>query len=336
MRKKSPKTETDRFPLPPKIQHLQLGDIEAFLALIRSGCSNQEAANRLKCSTAEVSRRRKALINALGTLVSYHNLTPRGEAFRPYAERIYDAVHAALITFDKTKYGNLGSLRIGYLETPVSLFYTETCQRFNERYSTEIDVEKAWGHEYVKKVQTNALDLALLARPYPMVLPKEVRYCELVQYRMYCAVGTKKQHPLSGRRTVSLTEMREHCLLMMSKEARLYTRHIRMFFSKVGGLKRTRHCPDAVTQIDKLSSGEGIALVMYPFGHFVANRPIKLIPIEPAIFLGVGALFSPPVHQAIFDFVGIARTVIKSQIKTHRSNAKVADPEYFCELETVV
>jgi DNA-binding transcriptional LysR family regulator len=334
VQKKSPKIETIEFPLPQKIQQLELGDIEAFLALIRSGCANPEAAEKLKCSIPEVSRRRRAVANAIGEVVSYHHLTPRGKIFRPYGEQIIQSIHAALKMLDRAKRRPPGAIQIGYLHTPVCLFYTQTCQRFNERYSTEIVVENPWGHECVKKVQTGALELALVANPFPMKLPREVRYSELVRYRMFCAVGTSKPHPFCNRQSVSLREMKEHVVLMMAKEAKLYTRHIRMFFSKVGGLRRVRYCPDAVAQIDKLISGEGVALVMYPFGHFVANKPIKLIPIEPPIFLGVGALFSSPVHRAIFDFVEIARDVINAQMKSNSGNAKIPDPEYSCILET--
>ena len=225
---------------------------------------------------------------------------------------------------------------MGYLQTPVSLFYANACQRFNAKYknSIAIEVKIPWGHECVKMVQESDLDLALLARPDPpMKLPKGVWYSELVQYQMFCAVGTTLPHPFLGRKTVSLAEMKKHVILMMAKEAKLYTAHIRMFFAKVGGFQRRRYCPDAVTQIDKLISGEGIALVMYPFGRFVKGKPIDLIPVHPPEFLGVGALFQQPVHRAIFDFVEIAREVINAQMKQHAPHAKPPADAYRCDLE---
>jgi DNA-binding transcriptional LysR family regulator len=334
--KKSPKIARNRFQLPQEIRQLTLGDIEAFVALSDSGCKNKAAAKKLHYSEAAISRSRRRLTTALGQVLSYHHLKPKGEIFRLYAEQINNAIHAGLDAFDRTKCTNPDAIQIGYLQTPVSLFYADTCQRFNERYenSIVIEVKIPWGHECVKMVETGDLDLALLARPDPpMKLPKGVRYRELVQYRMFCAVGTTKPHPFLDRKTVSLAEMKKYYVLMMAKEAKLYTAHIRMFFAEVGGLRRMRYCPDAVTQIDKLISGEGIALVMYPFGTFVKGKPIKLIPVYPPLFLGVGALFLPPVHRAIFDFVEIAEGVINAQMKQHAPHAKPPADAYRSELE---
>ncbi len=335
-RKKSPIVETVMFPFPERFGDIHLRDIEVFVALLESDCSPTKAAKKLRCGKGRITKRHDFLAEKLGgPLIDDGNLTRIGQKFREFAEQIYTTARSACDVFEKAKITVPRDITVGYLETPVTLFYTDTCQRFNEKYPTEIVPKNEWGHELIRNVDAGNFDLALLANPHPMKLPDAVKYCELVQYRCFCAIGTKKAHALANRTSISLHEMREECLLLMDKKARLYTEHINMFFSKVGGVKRKRHCPNAVTQINRIISGEGVGFVMYPFGEFVANRPIRLIPIEPAEYLGVGVVFRPPVHQVIRNFVEIARSVIRPQLKGLGKNAQQPHKDFVCQIETV-
>jgi DNA-binding transcriptional LysR family regulator len=328
------KVETVMIPFPKEFGGIQLREIEAFVALIRSGCSVRKAAANLGCGSSDITKRRQRLEGSLeGKLVDTHVLTAKGRKFRKHAEQIYAAACAGLTALEKSKLTLPKILRIGYLETPTVLFYANTCELFNARYSITIAPENPWGHECVVRVGTGRLDIALLVRPHPMRLPKAVLYTELVQYRMFCAVG--KKHPLAGRKTVSLQDMRAECVLMMSADAKLYSCHIQMFFSKIGGIRHKQHCPNAVTQIDKVVAGEGVALVMYPMGFFAASRELKLIPIEPPIFMGVGALFAPPTNHAVRDFIEIARQITRSQLKQQSGNAKPPDSNFVAAVELI-
>jgi DNA-binding transcriptional LysR family regulator len=331
---KCSKTETVMIPFSKNFGAIQLREVEAFIALVRSGCSVRKAAAKLRCGSSDISKRRQGLEGSVeGKLVDSHVLTAKGRKFRKHAEQIYAAACAGLTALEKSKLTLPKILRIGYLETPTVLFYANTCELFNAKYSITISPENPWGHECVQRVGTGQLDIALLVRPYPMSLPKEVRYTELVQYRMFCAVG--KKHRLVGRKVVSLQDMRAECVLMMSADAKLYTRHIQMYFSKIGGIRHKQHCPNAVTQIDKVVAGEGVAFVMFPMGVFAASRELKLIPIEPPIFMGVGALFAPPTNRAVRDFIEMARQITRSQLKQQGGNAKPPDARFVVEVELI-
>jgi DNA-binding transcriptional LysR family regulator len=338
-RKKLPKSaKTAGFTMPflEEFSKITLREIEAFHVLAECECVTK-AATKLGCEPYTVSRLRKSLEDKLGFSLFEQSgpsteLNDRGEGFRKDAEQIYTAAHAGFARFEKRDAVLPKRLRIGYAESPTVLFFSDTLSRFRDSYpDLETEEETPWADQIVRGLRTGKLDVGISVRPYPELTAPDPEYRELVQYRMFCALGIR--HRLARQPTVSLKEIRLETLLLMGSEAHQYNRHISLFFSKVGRIRRKHNCPNVNTQINKVVAGQGVALALYPMKTIAAQRKIKFIPIEPAIFIGVGALFVPPVNQVVYDFIEAARQITQGQFKELGGNARGPDVRFTGEVE---
>lgn len=331
------KVETPMFPrFPDDFGDIQLRDIEAFIAVIRSECSLTKGGKLLKFGKARMNKRMEFLEERLGApVIANGKLTRTGKRLLQFAEDIYAPARRACNILAKGKTDIPKSIDVGYLETPTALFYSDTLKAFKAKHPlTQIVDTNEWGHELIREIELWNLDVALLVNPHPFEIPRVVRYTELVQYRMFCAVGVNEPHRFAARESVSLKDMLEECILMMPEEASLYTLHVDWLFRTVGKPKHRRHCPNPINQVNRIASGEGVGLVTFPYQQVFGSQPIRLVPIEPAIYLGLGALFRPPVHRVFRDFVEIARSVVGRQFSTLGSNAKRPAKEFVCAIET--
>jgi DNA-binding transcriptional LysR family regulator len=340
-RKEHPKSRrTAGFTLPfsEAFAKITLGEIEVFYVLAECECI-KDAAAKLGCGESRVFKLRKSLQRKVGfELFEKHGpsiqLNDRGEGFRKDVDKIYPAARGGFARLEKRDAVLPKRLRIGYVESPTALFYSDALSRFRKQYpDLETQEDTPWADEIVRKIKAGKLDVAFSVQPYPELTAHDPAYRELVQYRMFCALGSK--HRLARQASVSLREMRLETLQVMGSDAHQYNRHINRIFSKVGGIRRKHNCPNVNTQINNVAAGQGVAMALYPMKTIASRRKIKFIPIEPPIFIGIGALFTPPVNQVVFDFIEAAREVIQSQFKGLGANARPPEARFTGEIETL-
>lgn len=299
-------------------------EIETFVVL--AGCERvREAAKKLRCGASDVTKQRKSLEEKLGGVRLFQqrgpavHLTEEGRRYLKHAEAMHAASVAGLACFQKPFYAEPKHIRLAYVESPTALFLPEVIRRFKDAHPTVKIVEDTpWADGCVSRVKEGKVDIALTIQPEPPI--EEPTYEELVRYRCFCAVF--ERHKLAQQASISLREMTSECLLMMGPDANQYNRHIRMIFKPVGGIREKERCANFRSQLTKVAANTGVAFVLFPMKRLIGDLPIRLKPIVPDTFIGVGALLPRQVIPVAKDFIDAARHVIHGQFKKFSGNAQ--------------
>jgi DNA-binding transcriptional LysR family regulator len=303
-------------------------EIENFVVL--AGCGSvSKAAERLNCLAKDVTERRQRLEHKLGfKLIRSRGprifLTDEAERYLKHAELVHGAFQAGLAAVvEKPYYVEPKKLRLVYAQSPTALFLPEALRKFDESHSSiKIVEDTPWADECVRRVRDDKADLSLTIQPEPPI--KEPLYEELVRYRLLCALF--EEHKLAKQTAISLKDVKSECLLMMGSDAAQYNRHLRALFEPVGGIGERERCVDFDSQLTKVAADRGVAVVPFPMKRLIGDRPIKLLPLRPDKFIGVGVLWPRQVIPAAKDLVDAARAIIKVHIQKFRKDISPPNP----------
>jgi DNA-binding transcriptional LysR family regulator len=144
-------------------------ELEAFIAVVETG-SFQGAARRLNATPPAVSKRISELESELGVRLferstRHCNITARGRALLPYAQRVLGDIGEIQRTIGKRS-SLVGHVRLGVVETIAITKLPEMLRKFSaDLGELTVDVEVGVTNELVRKVQTRELDIACVVAP---------------------------------------------------------------------------------------------------------------------------------------------------------------------------
>ncbi len=173
------------------------------------------AAERLAVAQPSVSRQIQKLEEELGTTLFHRMrgniaLTPAGEALLPWARRVLDDLESARSEVRELAELRRGRLSVGATPSLSTALLPPTLARFHAAHpGVDLVLREAGSRDLVSECEQGTLDIALVILP--------VRHDVLATtplLREELVVAVPRQHPLAGRRSIALGELRGVPLVM--------------------------------------------------------------------------------------------------------------------------
>ncbi len=173
------------------------------------------AAARLAVAQPSVSRQIQKLEEELGTPLFHRMkgniaLTPAGEALLPWARRVLEDLESAESEVRELAELRGGRLSVGATPSLSTALLPPALARFHAAYpGVELILREAGSRDLVSECEEGTLDIALVILP---VRQEALETTPLLREELVVAVP--RQHPLAGRRSIALTELRGVPLVM--------------------------------------------------------------------------------------------------------------------------
>jgi DNA-binding transcriptional LysR family regulator len=187
---------------------LEINQIEAFVMVAQSGGFSR-AGILLHLSQPAVSRRITLLEQALGTLLfeRIHNgivLTPAGQAFLPYAQRVLAEIRDGIDAVKQVDQGTEGTITLAIVGTLASSGLTARLRQFRAAHPhIRLILRTARSREVSDMVRSGETQLGLryFADADPKLVSQVIGHEEVV-------VACSTQSPLAALETISLDDLR--------------------------------------------------------------------------------------------------------------------------------
>ena len=225
-----------------------------------------QAAKRLYVSQSSLSNRIAALEKELGASLLERttrsvSLTPAGEFFLAEAKNITNHLGEVTLHTRELAAGSQGSLKVGYLDFLCYDILERTIMDYHKAYpGISIDIVKMNYPTLLKNMNDMSVDVGLLVQSVDG-LPRALSGTPLLTSRL--RVLMRKDHPLAGRTSIKLSEIKDEQLLIVErKSAEVLNEIISMIFARqnlVPHIKLECHGPEELALA--VTSGMGIAVV---------------------------------------------------------------------------
>ena len=250
-----------------------------FLSLARCG-SFTKAADELFITQPGLSYAIKQLEAELGVPLFNRNdkgvdLTKYGEAFFPYAERVVNAINDAVGTIENLKNPLAGSVNVACIVTFTADVIPNMLREFYD------DEERCTIEVHLTAVQTTSEVLSQLKNgkadiSFSYEAPENSESVRVCEQELVLAIP--RGHRLSGRETISLSEINGEPMIFCSSGSQLYEQTVKMF--EHDGIQPnvkfcTRDC-SAMTAYASL----GIGLSVVPRAAAVQNSGVHICRID--------------------------------------------------------
>ncbi len=181
-----------------------------------------KAANELFVAQSAVSQQIASLEKDLGIRLFVRNkrsvkLTEAGTVFLSEAVDILERAESAINKARKAEEGVIGTLKIGFLASPVRNFLPKLIQKFSQKYPT---VEVVLNHLTMKElnegIESNDLDVAFTVSlggiHHQNTLEIETLYCGSP------CVYLKHDHPLANKQAININDLANEPFIMRDRE----------------------------------------------------------------------------------------------------------------------
>jgi DNA-binding transcriptional LysR family regulator len=275
------------------------------------------AAERLHVSQPPLSRQIRDLEEELGVELFRRTakslaLTEPGKVFLNEARAVLLRSEKAVQTVRAAAAGERGQLRIGYAPSLTVQLLPNTLRMFESEYpGVRVKLHDLSTEEAVQRLNTDKLDLALAVRASGSSM-RGLTFQELMTYPICVAVA--RNHPLAGKRSISLAELRKQKLMGYSRdEYPEYAAQIGEIFKPSPFDMNAMEEYDGVTGlIAAVEAERGVALVSTSIKCSTGPRVI-LLPIVPALPpIVVGALTTASATPLTKAFIATAKKAAKT------------------------
>lgn len=136
-------------------------------------------------------------------------VTKEGEVFLEYAGQMLALEERMKKSFRVFQNSGEGSISIGLAQCSALYMLTDLVSAYQKKFpDVELSIQEGDSSQLKEMIRNGVLDAAFLS---DMLLPDDLRTYELLQDEVVLVVG--KEHPLAGRESVQLEELRGHVLL---------------------------------------------------------------------------------------------------------------------------
>jgi DNA-binding transcriptional LysR family regulator len=241
--------------------HLDLGDLQAFTALVKLG-NFRKAAESINISQPALSRRIDKLEEALGVRLFERTtrrvyLTTVGQAFAPSAEQLLDDLDAALLSIREVSSSHLGHVTIACVPSAAHYFLPTVIAQYRLRYPRiRVKLFDASANEVLNAVKTGEADFAV---GFVGSQDADVEFKLLMQDRF--VVACRRNHPLASKKRVSWSEFYEYEYVSVDKTSGnrlLLDQALAAVAPRAPSVCETRH---VTTTLGLVEAGLGVAAV---------------------------------------------------------------------------
>lgn len=210
-------------------------------------------------------------------------LTEEGVLLARHAERILGAVEEAEADLDERRGQVVGDLSVAAFPTAARGLLPEVLVAMRQRYPRlRIRLQEIEVYEAIAKVARGDLDAAVAQDWSNVPLPVPDRLCSTDIGADPADVALRVDHPLAGRRSLSLGELtRERWIC--STDGTICHDWLTKTFRNAGHEPDIAHqAAEFPTQVALVSAGLGLALMPRLAGDSVPDD-VRLVPVEPTM-----------------------------------------------------
>lgn len=257
-----------------------LRELECFLAVAEER-SFTRAAGRLHLSQPPLSRHIRALEDKIG--VALFVRTPTGAALTPAGRALYDEsrdipVRLARATEQARRCarGETIRLKLGFVSAVMNEALADTIRRFREVHpETEIMLHDLAPLEQLTQIADGRMDGGFVG-PRPAKVPSGIRFKDWTREPLLALVPS--DHPLSKRKTIRLSELRQQPFVAVSDEsAPAFAELVRGHCRDAGFRPRiVLESPRAQAVALMVSAGSGVALLPAAAASLVKDSAVTL------------------------------------------------------------
>jgi len=275
------------------------------------------AAERLHVSQPPLSRQIRDLEEELGVELFRRTakslaLTEPGKIFLNEARAVLLRAEKAVQTVRAASAGERGELRIGYAPSLTVQLLPKTLRMFESEYpGVRVKLHDLSTEESVQRLNADKLDVALAVQAHGRRM-RGLTFEKLMTYPIVVAVN--RNHPLAGKRSISIAELRKQKLMGYSRdEYPEYAEQIAQIFKPATFDANAMEEYDGVTGlIAAVEAGRGVALVSTSIKCSTGPR-VVLLPLVPALPpICVGALATASASPLTRQFIATARKAAKA------------------------
>ena len=263
---------------------MELRHLRYFVAVGSDG-NFRKAAERLHVSQPALSKQISDLEEELGVrLLDRHSrgarLPASGRALFDEAREILERVEKATAQARDCERGVSGVFRLGQIGFLASSFLPQALATFREEYpKVDVKIHEMLPQEQIESLESGKIDLGI-APALDSELPRQVGRALLLRTKMAIVLG--RRHPLTARRNISLSELREETLLCFNdrKQPRAHSDFVKEVFAELGMRPpRIKPVEDYESLIALLSGRHGVTMAP-PFGAPLVSRGLVTRPIR--------------------------------------------------------
>jgi DNA-binding transcriptional LysR family regulator len=180
-----------------------------------------EAARQLFVAQPAVSQQIKSLEKEIGITLFVRdkhsvNLTPAGKVFLNDAIEMLNRSEDAIKRAKKAEIGEVGELKIGFLNAPVKKFLPDLVKKFRRKYpQVQISLNHYQTGQIAEKLRDDQVDIAFTMSFTPQDIA-EWEYITLFS-QPYC-VFMNEEHPLAGKDRISISELADESFVMLERK----------------------------------------------------------------------------------------------------------------------
>jgi len=221
------------------------------------------AAQRLHLSQPPLSKTIRKLEEQLGAALLIRTtrsvkLTAAGAELARRIRQLAVDAEAMEIAVRQTARGEIGRLALGITPSAAYSNFSEVLYEFRQRYPTvRLDLREMNSSDMPDALHRRQLDMAILRPPFadPDLAPQRI-------YDEPMVAAMRKDHPLAGRKWVTMKQVLAHDLIGYSREnSRYFSQILQMMIGATGAPARIVMESMIPTILTLVAAGFGIALV---------------------------------------------------------------------------
>jgi DNA-binding transcriptional LysR family regulator len=255
--------------------------LDCFLAVVKY-MNFSVAAEETCVSQSTLSKQIKALETELGRKLferstRHISITKAGTEFFTYASRImneYNRMCNAFLKQEKAAAQNLKIVSIPVLDRYSLLDMIRSFK--SKRPNTDVEVYENDSEKIINTLINREADMFILRSRH---LP-EGEYEILPLLRDDLVIITNKNHPLAGKKSISLKEVENEDFVLLGKETGMFNTCLEEC-GKVGFMPKVNYSDLRVSTLLKMVQvGEGISMLMKQVASGIADVDISIIELE--------------------------------------------------------
>lgn len=264
---------------------MDINQLNCFISVAQT-LNFSEAARRNYVSQSSVSRYISDIEKEFGVQLFTRShrdviITNEGKALLPYAIEIVDTLQKAKTVIKQMHDGGQGKIALGCDVT--SLCFPSKCiADFNEKYpAITVDVSQLDCADRNQAITGSDFDFCFMPRD---MVPENSGIETLVTHSETLAVVTAKNYKFKGKKSISLHDIADETLLLLSESISP------IVYMEIMDLFRTFHISpnvgntyeDLVSMYVSVSSGLGISIIPQSLATFTSSEYTEILPIEDA------------------------------------------------------
>ncbi|MFC3884473.1 LysR family transcriptional regulator [Bacillus songklensis] len=197
---------------------MELRQLQYFLTVAEE-LNFSRAAERLRITQPPLSLQIQNLEKELGFPLFYRNnrhveLTDAGKVFVEEVRKISDHLHRAVENAQRTHYGEIGNLTVGFVGAATYDILPAVLREFRSLYpDVQVHLLELSTPKQIEALRQEKIDVGVLRPPI-----HDDTLCTEIVSTVPCALAVPKQHPLVGKKNISLADLTPHDFVMLSRK----------------------------------------------------------------------------------------------------------------------